>query len=52
MSRHSRQPRRQPQRRRSQQAVLVLQAGLVLLQLSLVVIESLDAIARLLGHLW
>ncbi|WP_189155030.1 hypothetical protein [Lentzea pudingi] len=52
MSRHSREPRRQPQRRRSQQAVLALQAGLVLLQLGLVLLESLDAITRLLGHLF
>ncbi|HEY0640158.1 MAG TPA: hypothetical protein VGD67_21220 [Pseudonocardiaceae bacterium] len=46
MSKHSRKPRRQSQ------FILVLQLGLVVLQLSLVLIESVHAITRLLGDLW
>lgn len=46
LSRHSRKPRRQSR------FVLVLQVGLVVLQLWLALIESVDAITRLLGDLW
>jgi hypothetical protein len=46
LSRHFRKPRRQSR------FVLVLQVGLVVLQLCLALIESVDAITRLLGDLW
>jgi hypothetical protein len=46
LSKHSRKPRPQPR------LVLELQAGLVVLQLVLVLLESVAAIASLLGDLW
>lgn len=46
LSRHSRKPRRQSR------LVLVLQLGLVVLQLWLALVESVETITRLLGDLW
>jgi hypothetical protein len=46
LSRHSRKPRRQSR------FVLVLQVGLVALQLCVVLIEIVDAMIRLLADLW
>ncbi|WP_154697147.1 hypothetical protein [Lentzea guizhouensis] len=51
MSRHSRRPHRQPQRRQPR-SVLVLQIGLVLLQGGLALVEFADAVTSLLGHVW
>lgn len=46
MSRHSRKASRQSRH------ILVLQLGLLLLQLCLALMESVDAITRMLGDLW
>jgi hypothetical protein len=46
LSRHSRKPRHQSRR------LLVLQVGLVVLQLVLVLLDSAATIASLIGHLW